>query len=306
MRIARAGVASEVRTPDREVSSPQRGTRCRWARCGAAIVVAAAAVLSACESGGADQVTQPIVLGMTSSVMPVFSSQQLTLYEVQIPVPLPVRKPTSAEQSALHGKVDPYPHQPFLLSSDESLEVHFTISNLDTERHAVYLLLDPWNEFARYRPGITQLDNETTLPNPSGFQKAFLIDGMSRVQGTVTSDDTTALAIGLATAMKIVSLPVDPMAAYSQTTLLDHTFNLQNRPLSNDPLIAPYIPAVIAGLTGFDLGLRADAAQNISVEILVDITDLNGNRLVPQGQAGATLGIPSRIISAAPMMAPGG
>jgi hypothetical protein len=261
-------------------------------------------LLSACQGAGADQVTAPIVLGMTDQLTPIINTQQLTLYEVQLPVPLPVRKPTSQEESSLGGAVGPYPHQPFLLDTDESLEVRFTISNLDTERHAVYLLLDPWNEFVRYRPGVTMLNDEETLPNPSGYQNSFLIDPMSRVEGTITTDDTTALALGLATAMQILSLPVDPMAPYPPVTLVDHVFDPQNRPLSNDPLVSQYIPSVIAGLTGFDLGLRADAAENVSVEIVVDITDLNGNRLVPQGQSGATIGVPKKILSPAPT-APG-
>jgi hypothetical protein len=243
---------------------------------------------------------------MTDQLTPIIMTQQLTLYEVQVPVPLPVRKPTSQEESSLGGAVGPYPHQPFILDSDESLEIHFTISNLDTDRHAVYLLADPWNEFVRYRPGVTTLNAEETLPNPSGYQKAFLIDPMSRVEGTITTDDTTALAVGLATAMQILSMPVDPMATYSAVTLVDHTFDPQNRPLANDPLVSQYIPSTIAGLTGFDLGLRADSAENVSVEIVVDITDLNGNRLVPQGQAGATIGVPRKILSPVAAAAPGG
>ena len=291
-------------------------------------LVVCASLVAACQGSGADQVTSPIVLGMTDQLTPIIMTQQLTMYEVQVPVPLPVRKPTSQEESSLGGAVAPYPHQPFLLDSDESLEIHFTISNLDTDRHAVYLLpdrpvrlisavnriykasglndLEQLENAPEYRPGVTVVDNETPLPNPSGYQKSFLIDPMSRVEGTITTDDTTALAVGLATAMQILSLPVDPMAAYPVVTLVDHTFAPQNRPLSNDPLVSQYIPSTIAGLTGFDLGLRADTAENVSVEIVVDITDLNGNRLVPQGQTGATIGVPRTILSPAAAPAPGG
>ncbi len=306
MLSAPDGKPSEVCSPAPEVPCPQlRGWRGASRIASLAFLGVLAASAIGCENGGADQVTPPIVLGMTDQLTPVYMSQQLTLYEVQVPVPLPVRQPTAAEQSALGGAVGPYPHQPFLLSSDESLEVHFTISNLDTERHSINLLLDPWNEFVRYRPGVSMINDEETLPNPSGFEKPFLIDPMSRVQGTVTTDDTTALAIGLATAMQILSTPADPMAAYSQATLVDHAFNLQNRPISNDPLVSSYIPSVIAGLTGFDLGLETESPENVSIEIQVDITDLNGNRLIPQGQSGATMGIPTTILSPVPA-APGG
>jgi hypothetical protein len=295
-------VSSRGRTP-LEACPPTGGVLPPHPRCArtssAAIfgLLVASACVVGCESAGADQVSQPIVLGMSDSVAPIYNTQQLTLYEVQVPVSLPVRQPTSQEESSLGGADPPYPHQPYLLDTDESLEIRFTISNLDSEQHAVYLLLDPWNEFVRYRPGVTFLNDEETLPNPSGFQKAFLVDAMSRVEGTVTTDDTTALAIALATAMAILSQPADPNATYSNTTLVDHAFDLQNRPISNDPLVSSYIPSTIAGLTGFDLGLQTDAAENVSIEIIYDIVDLNGNRLIPQGQSGTQIGIPTTILS---------
>ena len=64
-----------------------------------------------------------------------------------------------------------------------------------------------------------------------------------------------------------------------------------------DPLITRYIPKVIAGLTGFDLGLRTSGEQaNVAVEIVVDITDLNGNRVIPTGGSEKPIGEPSRTI----------
>jgi hypothetical protein len=243
----------------------------------------------------------PVVLGMTDSLAPIYDTQQLTLYEVQVPVPFPVKAPSSQEESSLGGADAPYPHKPYLLDTDESIEVRFTISNLDTAEHSVYLCLDPWNEFVRYRPGVAYVNDEETLPNPSGFYKSFTVAPMSRVQGTVTTDDTTALAIGLATAMNIIDEPLPASyMGYSTTTLVDNVFSLQNRPLTNDTLVSQFIPGAIAGLTGFDLGLQSTSPENISVEILVDITDLNGDRIIQPGQGGKTIGIPKTILSPVP------
>jgi len=47
-----------------------------------------------CSPSGADQVTNPIDLGMTSKLTPYYGDQNITLYQVQTPVALPVRKPT--------------------------------------------------------------------------------------------------------------------------------------------------------------------------------------------------------------------
>src|SRR5262249_3661724 len=82
-------------------------------------------------------------------IAPAYSDQQLTMYEVQIPVQLPIRHPTDTERQAL-GEAEPYPRAPFLLAGDERVEVRFTLSNLDAKQHVVELLLDPWNEFVRH------------------------------------------------------------------------------------------------------------------------------------------------------------
>src|SRR5580704_11150407 len=121
---------------------------------------------AACAPGSGDQVTQPLAVGMTNMTPAYYSDGNLTLYEVQIPVELPVRRPTPAERQALGGqpKGTTYPHTPFLLASDESVEVHYVLSNVDTAQHAVWLLVDPWNEFVRYRPGVTVVDEDTTDP----------------------------------------------------------------------------------------------------------------------------------------------
>jgi hypothetical protein len=301
MESGSEAIVSEVCSPVPEVYDPQArvgSSASRWARRGAFGAVVLGALMGlGCNSGGANQSSTPIVLGMTDSVTPVYNTAQLTLYEVQVPVPLPVEKPTAQQEAALGGPVAPYPHEPFLLNSDISLEVHYTITNLDSQRHSVYLLLDPWNEFVRYKPGVQYVSDDETLPNLSGYENSILIDGDSRVQGTVTTDDTIAMAIGLAAAMDVMSQPANAMATYSQATLIDHIFNIQNRPISNDPLVSQYVPSVIAGLTGFDLGLRSDSPENIAIEIIVDITDLSGDRLVPQGQTESLIGLPPAVLT---------
>lgn len=267
-----------------------------WVWCTRACALAALSAQSGCSNTDANQSTLPVVLGMTDKSIPVYQDPQLTLYEVQVPVRLPIRAPNDQERAALGGAQAPYPHTPFLLDSDETVEIHFTLTNLDDQRHAVWLLLDPWNEFVRYHPGVQVINDETTLPNISGYQKPFLLDGKTRLEGTITSDDTHELAIDLATAMAIMSKKPDPNAAFDQVTLLNHVFDLQNRSNDGDPLVTPLIPQVIAGLTGFDLGLRADSAMSVAVEITVDITDQNGNRILAPGATDKPMGEPSVVL----------
>jgi hypothetical protein len=284
------------------------GARPHIAIAGAALLVGVAS-LAACTTGDAQE-TPPIVLGMTDQIAPSYSDQELTLYEVQTPVELPVRKPNDQERQALQGLGDqpPYPRAPFLLVDDTRVEIRFTLSNLDDQEHTIELLLDPWNEFVRYRPGIQVVSDEETVPNFSGYDKFFVLPGKSRTQGTITSDDMRELAIDLATVQNILAQPVDPMAAMSPTMLVNRAFNLQNRSNDGDPLLTPLIPKVIAGVTGFDLGLRGYAAGNVAVEITIDVTDVNGNRVIEPGNSDPSItpmGIPHTILSppaANPMM----
>jgi hypothetical protein len=259
-------------------------------------------------SNAATQTAAPVVLGMSDKLTPFYMDENTTLYEVQVPVPLPIRKPTATDLAALTGKDPPYPRPPYLLDSDEQIEIHYTITNLDAGSHVVELLIDPWNEFVRYRPGITVVSDDETLPNLSGIDEYFVVNGMSRLTGTITQDDTNDLAVKLATVENIMAQPGADMSGIvtdgaestdmSDTTqLINHVFNIQNRTNTGDPLFTKYIPSVIAGLTGWDLGLRTGEPANIAIEISMDLTDLNGNRIVQPGQTTATLAMPTTIIT---------
>jgi hypothetical protein len=252
---------------------------------------------------------------MTNATAPYYSDGNLTLYEVQIPVPFPVRRPTSAERQALGGrpKGTPYSHMPFLLASNETVEVHFVISNIDTVKHDVWLLIDPWNEFVRYRPGVTVVDQDVTVPNQS-FEPGgpgFPLGPQSRVEGTITTDDMHELAIKLAStenylagvqAMAAAAAAMDAGGAtmdnsLSATAIANHIMDSQNHSNTQDPLYDPWIPPIIAGLTGFDLGLRTEEPANVAVEITIDVQDVDGHHFVPQDTTQPQLGLPPAVLS---------
>ena len=75
--------------------------------------------------------------------------------------------------------------------------------------------------------------------------------------------------------------------------------NPQNRSNGNDPIYTPWIPPVVAGLTGFDLGVRTYEAANMAIEITIDVQDLNGNRFVPVDSTQAQIGVPPVSLSPA-------
>jgi hypothetical protein len=273
-----------------------------------ALLAVLAAPIAACTNGSASQVTQPVALGMTSGMTASVDDGQTKLYQVQVPVPLPVRAMTSADvrSAGATPQGTAYPRGVFLRAEDESVEVRFTISNIDGMPHNVWLLIDPWNEFVRWRPGVT-VTEEATIPN-FGYDLYFAVPGMQRIEGTITADDMHEIAIKLASVEKLLASPQAQPAAsmttastFNATSITNNIFNPQNRSNSvpSDPLYTPWIPPVIAGVTGFDLGLRTSEPANVAVEITMDVQDLRGDRFVPQDTtpAAGMMKPPAKILS---------
>jgi hypothetical protein len=279
-------VKTSMAPPGLEGRAPARaGVRPQMA------VALTALVLMACANTGDDQVTEPIVLGMTPSLGAAYDDGETQMYEVQTPVPLPIRRPLDLDVQGLPDQA-PYPRMPYLKASDIRVEVRWTITNLDDVPHDVQLLLDPWNEFVRYVPGVV-VSEEETQPNPSGWDVQYRIQPKERKIGVLTSDDMTELAVDLATAESVLANPPDNAAG-----IMNRAFDVHNRSNQPDPIVSPFIPKVIAGLTGFDLGLRMFEKGTVAVEITIDVTDLNGNRVLdPGAPESARIDMPDTIIS---------
>lgn len=302
--LAVAAVATAVHArPGGGPRPPPGGRDPRWGHALPA-ALASALVLVACASGSADQEVGPNSVGLTSTTAPYYDDGNLTLYEAQVPVPLPVRQPSSAEIKALGPAPagTPYSRAPFLLASDESVEIQYVIANADSQAQTVWLLIDPWNEFVRYRPGVSVVNDDETVPN-LGYDLGFYVPANSKVQGTITPDDVHEIAIKLASTQKVLASSIATSAdagadnSLSATELANHIFDAQNRSNSGDPLYTPWIPPVIAGITGFDLGIRTSSPANVAVQIVMDVQDLNGNRFVTEGSSTKQIGIPKTVLS---------
>ena len=84
------------------------------------------------------------------------------------------------------------------------------------------------------------------------------------------------------------------MSDFAGPALFNRAFNMQNRSSQDDPLLAPFIPRVVAGLVGFDLGLRTSAPAKIAVEVILDVEDLDGDRVIPADDDTRRVGRPGR------------
>jgi hypothetical protein len=198
--------------------------------------------------------------------------------------------------------VEPYGRQPWVLVNDVEVQISWVISNLDAETHNVHLLVDPWNEFGRYWPGLTLVDEDAGeyLPNLSGYDRFIEVPGLddersSRVNGVITFDSIREMAIDFATVINLIEYPppADPADEYGPVTYANHAFDIHNSS-ERDPLVERYIPDVIAGLTGFDVGLRTYEPTNIALEVVIEVVDTGNQRVVEEDSSDPILAMPER------------
>ncbi|MFO0734472.1 MAG: hypothetical protein U0270_01260 [Labilithrix sp.] len=237
----------------------------------------------ACSKSDDEAVMDPVVLAMVETTPPIFDDGESQIFQVTKDVRLPFRRFTDAERPK--GNAPPYNRPPFHLASASRTTLRFTLTNLDAKKHNVEMLIDPWNEFVRYEPGLTIVENEPAEPNFSGIQRTYVLEPRSRIEGIITPDDMVELATDLTTAMALDRSPPDAMGQFGGPVLFNRAFNVQNRSSEPDIVLAPYLPANRAGVaavTGFTLGLRSEEAFRVSVEIVADVQDKSeeGDRLL--------------------------
>jgi hypothetical protein len=251
--------------------------------------------LTGCIDEGDKEVLPPVVLGMLDTAEPTYDDGEEQIFQVSAEIRLPFRKPSDGERP--NGQADPYPRPPFHVASDSRITLRFTLSNLDDKQHTVELLVDPWNEFVRYVPGVV-MDEEEAIPNFSGIDRYFVLPPKGRIEGIITPDDMVELAVDLGTAMALEKTPPDGKGAFGGPALYNRAFNFQNRSSEPDPVLEPYLPrGPVATIVGFDLGLRTAEKAKIAVELVIDVEDLNGDRVVEDGDEAKLIGRPGKTLT---------
>jgi len=295
MRDVESGSSRGALYPQGVGSTPQSGRPRGTARYAICLGFATSVGVLACEgSTSATGEISPVVLSMSSTAAPYYSDPNLTIYWEQTPVSLPVRKGTGTEKN-----VTPYPASPYLLTSDYELQVNYTVSNLDNTENSVWVTMNPWNQFVRYYPGVTIVSDDETEPNWPGTERPTVLPPLARVQGTFTTDDMTDLATKLDIAMDIMThnfSATDMNPLDNQALLINHDFDTQYRVTDGDPLMTPYIPSVLAGMTGFDLGIESYNPMNVALEIEIQITDNSSGKLIAPGETGTPVGPPPVLL----------
>jgi len=266
------------------------------ALCGLSLL---AGLSAGCSSEDQQQSLPTIQVGMNQDVAPIYDDGEMQIYEVKKGVAFPILAPNDTTRSEL-SKIDmePYGRRPWVTTDDIDVQVTWTISNLDDKQHVVEMLVDPWNEFGRYYPGLqlTNADEQTYMPNFSGIDKRYIVmeasaGDSSRAHGTYTFSDLTEVATDFATVMDLKENPpktMDDDMEDQTVTYANHAFEWQNRSY-NDPLIRSWIPPTVAGLTGLDIGFRTSEKADIAIEVEVEIVDKKGTRLRKAGDENLPL-----------------
>jgi hypothetical protein len=277
-----------------------------WGR-GFALVIGL--LLAACGEQETQRTLPSVQLAMDPSVAVSYDDLEEQIYEVRARVPLPILAPTPTEASNLAGEsMAPYPHAPWLTIDEMKVQLSYTITNLDDQEHVVEILVDPWNEFASYYPGLMAVDPEEGeyIPNLSGINSRVLLAGKgqgerSRLHGVFTFDDMEEMARDFATVMQMIqNPPEDPGQVEGEegggalVALVNHTYANHS---TRDVLATPYIPGTIAALTGYDLGLRTGEPATIAIEVVAEVVDLGAEKLETDDHKGELLPEPEEVIT---------
>lgn len=294
----------ECRSSLTGADSPCAGVSALLRRSARGAALALVLGLVACGNEDTKRSLEPVQVGMTSELEPIFEGEDLTIYEVKRGIQFPIAAPSESDLASLQGRaVAPFERFPFITNDHVEVQVSWTLTNIDAEAHNVAILVDPWNEFGRYVPGLQLVDADDGefSPNTSGIEIFLPISGTegggnSRRHGTFTIEDMEEMAIDFATAMNMIANPPGEEAQYGVAGLVNHAFAREQRS-NRDKLSRPYIPGVIPGLTGIDIGLRTYEPANVALEVVVEVIDKDSGKVLEEGSDTEPLPEPTVEIS---------
>lgn len=214
-----------------------------------------------------------VAVALTNSTPAAFMGQMESLYIVEQRVELPVRRPSQTELDDLRkaasgfGKL-PFSRLPWVERGDLELQIDFTLSNLDPQTHEVTVIVNGFNEFDEYQPGVNIADDQT-IPDYAEWERLYKLAPKQRLSRTIREEELDEAATDLATVVNGAPNANEVMFFENKS--------------ATDPRSKPYIPRVIPGLMGFRIGLRATAPGRIVLEASVRARDA-GDRLAASGQ----------------------
>lgn len=238
------------------------------------VVVALLAGATGCRSQRYLGEQGQLAFALTEDTAPFAAGEEgEALYLVEERIEFPIREPTQQQLSRLQSDAEgmelPFPRLPWVRRDDMRIEVDWVVSNLQDGPVEFELLINGFNEFHEYRPSFVNDDGEI-VADFAQWERRIRLEPFERRRGTIREEAFDEVEVDLATVVN----------GAPNANQIVHPQNHSDR----DPRAKPYIPAVIPGLTGFRMGIRARGAANIVVEASVRVRDSQG-RLVAQDNA---------------------
>ncbi len=183
---------------------------------------------------------------VTTDTPPFFEGEEASLYLVEARVELPITPPTNQDLERLRANVGdmavPWERLPWVRRDDLAIEIDWALTNLTESGARVALVLNGFNEFHEYSPAFV-VDDDEVIPDFAQYERDMEIEPFETRTGTIRAEHLDEVAIDLSTVVN--GAPNSNQVVYFDSD--SHT----------DPRVQPYIPPIIAGLTGFRLGIRA-------------------------------------------------
>jgi hypothetical protein len=202
-----------------------------------------------------------------ADAMPTFVGERgETLFIVEQRIGLPVIAPTAAEladleQAAASHPGLPFPRAPWVERGALAIELDFVLENLADSEQQIAVIVNGFNEFHEYQPGVVVIDEQPT-PDYAQWEWVYKLAPHQRVGRTIREDEFDEIAVDLATVVN--GAPNSNQVVYFENNS------------SDDPRSEPFIPALIPGLCGFRLGMRTTSAAAATLDASVRVRDRGG------------------------------
>ncbi len=206
----------------------------------------------------------PWVIAMQEDTPPFFASEDGNVYIVELRVPFEFREPTDEEAAALGdvaGLAIPYATLPFVRRDDIQVQIDWTLSNIDDGPVQAEVVVNGFNEFHEYNPGIQVVDDEV-IADFSQWERSILLDPGERRTGTIREEELDEVAVDLATV-------VNGVTNANQIVYFENQSSLDRRSMM-------FMPDVVPALTGVRMGIRViggDTPPPVVLEFTVRVRD---------------------------------
>lgn len=213
-------------------------------------------------------------LAITEDTGAAIETEEGALFIVERRIDLPISNPSDSVyddlQQGAEGRELPFPRLPWVERGDVEVQIDYTISSLDDEAHDIGVIVNGYNEFHEYVPGVIEIEDEP-VPQFSQWESYKALGPGQRITGTIREDELDEVAVDLATVVN--GAPNSAEIVYFE----NHS--------GDDPRARPFIPSVVPGLVGVRIGLIALAPAVVVLEASIRVRDVDGDKLAEEDEA---------------------